>query len=205
MAWGTKIVRADGSVWMSPDFTPLNLINRSVISGAAGTVFQSSIPAGNECLFFVRYSADGVAAFAEINQNGFRALRTERAQGTGNIAVYAFGDIAPCAPKYGIFMFNASGRLIYHMNMKPLELFQVKINPATPTVSTGVPCAVSPAFTGRTTQFNSSVGGFDVFSHYAGAYGNVVTNRRIQTGRGSGPGGFIYSTSALYIRTENYD
>lgn len=196
----------DGSVWMSPDFTPLNLISKWQISGVAGAVFQSQIPAGNNFMFFVKFSSDGLATFSHIIQNGYHALRVDRVPvATGNITVYAFGDLCTNIPKYGIFMFNASGAMVYHAGMIPLELSQVGISISVPTVNVGYQCAVSPSFSGVTSSPDPQLGGYIIRTHYTGAFGQTITNRNYDFSRGSGPVVVAYQTTALFINTEKYD
>ena len=120
--YGMQIVDENGAMWMSPDFTPMNLIDRVVIPGNNGYVFQSRIPDNMQCMFFIRFDNDAVCITREFSQNGFKCLQIIRTTGTGNITVYAFGNMVIDVPRYGGFIFDASGRMVYHAGMKPLEV-----------------------------------------------------------------------------------
>ncbi|MDF7681487.1 hypothetical protein PT300_13180 [Enterobacteriaceae bacterium ESL0689] len=206
MNFGLKIINNDGSVWLSPEFTPLNLITKGSVSGSDGTIFQSEIPSANNCMFFVKFATDGLALFSRITQNGCHALRVDRvALATGIITIYAFSDICINIPKYGVFMFNSSGKMIYHAGMMPLELSQVAISLREPVVSVGFQCAVSPTFSGATSEPDFHLGGYILRRHYTGACGRIISNRAVDAGSLSGPISVAYQTSALIINTEKYD
>ncbi|EFC9800596.1 TPA: hypothetical protein HNC25_11875, partial [Escherichia coli] len=49
--FGMSITQSDGSLWMSPEFTPQNLINKGTMSTSKGSVFQTSIPSNKSCFF----------------------------------------------------------------------------------------------------------------------------------------------------------
>ncbi|HGU2248914.1 TPA: hypothetical protein ACM7I4_004576, partial [Escherichia coli] len=54
--FGMSITQSDGSLWMSPEFTPQNLINKGTMSTSKGSVFQTSIPSNKSCFFFIKSS-----------------------------------------------------------------------------------------------------------------------------------------------------
>ena len=207
MAYGMEILQDSGALWMSPDVTPMNHIDTITQPIANGTVFQSSVPQNKQAMFFVSYDANGVCAFQEGVTNGFRSLTVERFQDMSVVTVYVFANMAIRRSDYGIFMFNGAGELTYSADMRPLQIQTATVSVAGDgvNVDVGQPCAVLPTFSGRTTQPNSGVGGFNIFNYYTGSTGNSVTNRRIQIGITSGPAGFTFSTTAFYIFTNMYN
>lgn len=207
MPYGLQILKSDGTVWISPDFTPLNLIAKATINAVSGATYQSPLPVGNEVLFFVKQSTEGVVKFNEINLNGFKSLQINASGISGSVTIYCFADMAVRKSDYGIFLFNAQGKLVYSSDMKPLEIKKVAISVSgEPRINIGKPVAVMPAWSGRTSAPNSELGGFNIFDYFTGAFGNYITNLRIQVaGGGSGSAGFSYQTEAYYIETSIYD
>ncbi len=207
MTYGMQILKEDGSLWLSPDFTPLNLINKGVISTSPGTVFSTDIPGEKEVIFFVSHNTDGLVRYIPEVRNGSHCLTVERSIGVSQATVYAFGNMAVRRGGYGIYMFNAVGDLIYSADMLPLEMHQVNIDISTNSIiDMGRPVAITPRFSGQTTGPNTQIGGFDIFNYYFCASGNKLINYRLQiAGGASGPGGFSYLNQTHFIYTDVYN
>ncbi len=201
--YGMQIVDENGAMWMSPDFTPMNLIDRAVIPGNNGYVFQSRIPDNMQCMFFIRFDNDAVCITREFSQNGFKCLQIIRTTGTGNITVYAFGNMVIDVPRYGSFIFDASGRMVYHAGMKPLEVQTTAISGNMKPRDMGQPIAVSPCASSLISQRTGQL--WTIFRSFTGAYGNFLSNNAIPAGQSAGPAGFVYQTTALFIFSSKYD
>ncbi|MCW2479734.1 hypothetical protein [Candidatus Symbiopectobacterium sp. NZEC135] len=209
MPWGAVITRDDGSLWLSPDFTPLNFIEKGIIV-ANGDAFVTSIPTSKNVIFFINQSADNYVACQQIEVDGYHALRVNSSYpGTLPIRVYCFANMA-LQPKanYGLYFYNASGELTYSLDMLPLDMRTVAVDISAAGVKQdmGRPVAVIPTASGRVMLPNSSVGGFDVWDLHLGATGNYVINRPRLIAQGqSGANNYIYIDRAFYIFTDVYD
>lgn len=83
MSYGMQILRPDGNLWLSPEVTPMNLIDKGVMAGTKGEVFQTRIPSGIPAIFFVRMQNELYASFSQIDQNGYNSLRIDANAGVG--------------------------------------------------------------------------------------------------------------------------
>jgi hypothetical protein len=68
MSYGMQILQSDGTLWLSPEVTPMNLIDKGVMAGINGEVFQTRIPSGVPAIFFVRMQNELYASFSQIDQ-----------------------------------------------------------------------------------------------------------------------------------------
>ena len=85
--FGMSITQSDGSLWMSPEFTPQNLINKGTMSTSKGSVFQTSIPSNKSCFFFIKSSNKANMMFIHEHSNGYNASFSYDAD-TGLFSVY---------------------------------------------------------------------------------------------------------------------
>lgn len=204
--YGAQIKRPDGSLWLSPDFTPVNLINRGNIGLAVGSIFQTSIPVSKACFFFVRMGNKSFNAFDQINVNGYHALKlTHTYDNPGYIVVYAFANMVTNPGTHGIAFYNERGEMVYHGGMKPLEAYQVPVGGVTFDNDVGYLAATTPTQTAVFTVPNASVGGNDIFVAHGGAVGNRIYSTARQVARGPGTAGIQYSSSMLVINASKYD
>lgn len=208
MSYGLQIMKDDGTLWVSPEVTPLNFISKTQIQATEGASYQSSVPSSKNAVFFVRYNAVGVVSFDDSDINGYRGLTVKKTLNVSTVDIYCFANLAIRKSDYGIFIFNSSGELVYSCDMKPLEIKStgISVSGDGTIIDMGTPVAVMPFFSGRTSQSNSSLGGYNIFDYHTGATGNSVLNRRLQISSGaSGGAGFAYQNTAFYIETNIYD
>lgn len=203
--YGMSILKSDGSMWLSPDFTPQNLINKGTISGDAGSTLNTDIPVDKTCFFFVRGGKVAHVQFEQFNNGGKHALRVSAYDShPGTITVYAFGDVVTPHSGYGIAMYNASGQMIYHGEMRPLDAEQVSVGDNFEK-DMGYQCAIMPCRTGLFSVPNPSLGGYNVYMSACIAVGSKIYSRSMQVGWNTGPMQNRFSTSVLVINTAKYD
>lgn len=205
MSYGMQILRPDGNLWLSPEVTPMNLIDKGVMAGINGEVFQTRIPSGIPAIFFVRMQNELYASFSQIDQNGYNSLRIDVNAGVGSIHIYAFAAMVVAPPAFGIAMYDASGKMIYHGNMRPLECYQVASEGTNTRIDVGYLAAVCPVQMSVYSVVNSSVGGWNIFVSSSSASGSIVSTPSRQVANTSGPAGFIWSNSMLVINASKYD
>lgn len=203
--YGMSITREDGSLWLSPDFTPQNLINIGNIPPSQGAYFQSSVPSYKSCFFFVKQDIVAHVRYSQIDVGGYHALRLDTFNTSpGNTRVYAFGDIVTPHSGYGIAMYNANGEMVYHGEMRPLEAYQVAVSDHF-NINLGYPCAIMPVQTGVYSVRDPQLGVFRVYLSACGASGTSIYAEDMQVASTPGPVVKSYSTTALVINTSKYD
>lgn len=203
--YGMSIKKSDGSLWLSPDFTPVNLIDRAVISANTGTVFTSSIPVDRVCFFFVRLTAKSYISFTQFNNGGRHAIRIDRSDNQGEVIVYAFSNMVTPPGSHGIAFYNAHGEMVYHGKMRPLDAKQVGVSGIAFDVNLGYPCAIMPSLTALNSVPNPALGGFMIFESQAAAYGNGIYSFSRRVAQTPGPVGIYTASSVLVINASHYD
>lgn len=118
MAYGIQILKPDGTLWLSPDVTPLNLIQKIRVN--TNNTYQTTIPSGKSCVGFVRTDANTCFEVKFINSGSNWSFTV--AKGAGSGWVYVFSNIALVESGYGIKLFNETGGLIYTTDSIPLQV-----------------------------------------------------------------------------------
>lgn len=203
--YGMQLVKPDGSIWLSPDFTPVNLISRGDMGVYSGSVFTTPIPFDRVCFFFVRMGGRAYSAFTHINNGGYHALRLDKTDNPGWIKVYAFSDMVTPPGDYGIAFYNSAGDMVYHGKMLPLEAHQIPINGLSFDVNLGYTCAVSPQQTAINSVPTPQIGGHAIYESQSGASGTSIYSIAKQVAHTPGPLGVYYSPSILVIDAAKYD
>ncbi|MFK3627135.1 hypothetical protein, partial [Escherichia coli] len=122
--YGLSIMKPDGSVWISPGFTPQCLINKGTIPATEKSFFKTSIPSGKSCFFFIRTEKKADVMYTHEQIDGYHALRLHvivRGTNPGVTTVYAFANMVTPPSEYGIAMYNPDGEMIYHGEMMLLD------------------------------------------------------------------------------------
>lgn len=209
MMWGAKINNPDGSLWLSPDYVPLNLWETGVLAAPFPATFISTVPSGKSASFFISQTGDGFLDARQVIVNGYHALTITAAQSSvTSIKIYCFANLARETGDYGIRFYNENGDLTYSSEMKPLELHVINTDQpwGNTTLDQGRKVAVLPAFSGMASQFDSGIGNYRIFSMNAGAVGNSITVRlRLLTGSASGPVAYTYTNQIYFIHADKYD
>ena len=73
--YGLSITKPDGSLWISPGFTPQCLINKGTIPATEKAFFKTSIPSGKSCFFFIRTEKKADVMYTHEQIDGYHALR----------------------------------------------------------------------------------------------------------------------------------
>lgn len=203
--YGMSIAQPNGNVWLSPEFTPQNLINKGTMGTSKGSVFTTSIPSNKSCFFFIKSSAKANMMFMHEQRNGYNALRLHQVNGSpGVITVYAFSDMVLPHSGYGVAFYNRSGQMVYHGEMMPLDAQLVNISDPQFTINMGYPCAIMPAMVGvynyRRTKYDRPT-----YVTMTGATGNEIYNGQWYSGNITRDIKKIYSSTVLVINTSKYD
>ncbi|EEW0217937.1 hypothetical protein ABGK14_005244, partial [Escherichia coli] len=172
--YGLSIMKPDGSVWISPAFTPQCLINKGAIPGTKKAFFKTSIPSGKSCFFFVRTANRSNVMYTHEHIDGYHALRlhTFNDGNPGTTTVYAFGNMVTPPSEYGIAMYNPDGEIIYHGEMMLLDAKLIPVGIQF-DINLGYPCAIMPALVG---YYNWQRTPYDrpIYTTSTGATGNKI-------------------------------
>lgn len=134
MAFGFAIRQPSGRLWMSPDVTPMNLIERLTIIACKDVTFTTSVPSTVPIMIFVRYAKkiytwqEGKKVltgfdFQKQSLSGYHAYRLWGGFNQSSpITVYVFAAMAKKSSKYGLDIYNATGTLVYSAQMRPLQM-----------------------------------------------------------------------------------
>ncbi|UBX30823.1 hypothetical protein [Arsenophonus apicola] len=219
--YGGKIISEKGTVWISPDVTPLNLVKRvdlTITTGTFGQIIKTEIPNNRPIVFFTRVFSDkiGVAA-VPLNSNGQWSLEiraARNAKGTTEsvkIRFYIFSNFVPkdVSSDWGIQYFNAKGELTWTGDMIPLEVYSgVAPNDSNYKVDVGFTCAVAPYFSASYTAgfIPSKPPVYIWITNAWKAYGNVISSYIVDNINSSSSGyDQFYSNNYYYIKASNYD
>lgn len=204
--YGMSITMPNGNLWLSPNFTPANLINKGTMGNSKGSVFRTTIPSNKSCFFFIKSSGKANLMFTHEHDGGYNILKILQVSGSpGTITVYAFSDMVLPHSEYGIAFYNESGQMVYHGEMLPLdaELVSVPIE-RDYSRDMGYPCAVMPAIIGaksyRRTDYDRPV-----YVTMTGATGNQIYNGSWYSSNVSWDLSRRYTPGALVINTSKYD
>lgn len=203
--YGLSIMRPDGSVWISPGFTPQCLINKGAISGTKKAFFKTSIPSGKSCFFFVRTENRSNVMYTHEHIDGYHALRLHTFNGgsPGTTTVYAFGNMVTQPSEYGIAMYNPSGEMIYHGEMMLLDAKLIPVDIKFEK-DLGYPCAIMPALVG---YYNWKRTPYDrpIYTTSTGATGNKIYSCEHYSGGATWDIRKPYIDKVLVINSSIYD
>lgn len=120
MAYGLQIFREDGSLWMSPDVTPMNFIAKIRFNAGGGDLY-TGIPDWKSIVFFVRHDREhGLGRFTQVKINGQWVIRYNTARVSGSL--YVFANWVNVTSGYGIAVYNAGGEMVWNTDMLPLQV-----------------------------------------------------------------------------------
>ncbi|MFP9227622.1 hypothetical protein [Pectobacterium cacticida] len=209
--WGGKIINDDGTIWLSPDYIPINLWERGelIINLPFPNTFVSTVPINKTAVFFISQAGEGAVDARQVNVNGFHALRIMRAtEHVNSIKIYCFANMAREPHDGGIRFYDNGGNITYSSEMIPLELHSHIVDrpQGTTTIDVGIRAAVLPNFSGTVSTFDSGLGVFRIFSIHAAAVGTSIATRLILlTGSASGPVAYTYTNQIYFIYVDKYD
>ncbi|EKJ8218458.1 hypothetical protein [Citrobacter sedlakii] len=207
MAYGLQIFRNDGSLWISPDVTPLNFMGKVRFSNG---VVNTGIPSNKSLMFFVRHDGPhGAGIFIPSNSGGSWIITVTYANYSGDI--YLFSNHVKSQHGWGVAVYNSAQEMVWNTDMRPLQVFRLN-NPqginqnAAFTVAAGRPVAVNPGICSTwIAPIDPAAGIFLTGAMAAGAYGDTVYGTRIN-GRQQGGGvpAWRYKDKFICIDTSLY-
>lgn len=207
MSYITKITRPDGSLWMSPDVTPMNMIDRYEQTFGTGTVIITRVPVGTPCVYFLRRTQAAQVGIKIIDrprpsQNRFVELLC---QSTNNIlfsgVLYVFAPMVIDVPRWRFVINNRNGDIVYSAHMRPLEIHEANrpagnYNP----IPIGEPVAALPMpIEWHTNNANARL------SYVPIGYGNNLNIDICDIEYTPIDEHELYKTKVMYIKTRIYD
>jgi len=207
MAYGLKIYRPDGSLWISPDVTPLNYMGRI---GFGNGTYNTGIPSNKSLMFFARHDAPhGAGLFVPNNSGATWVITVTNAAAGGQL--YLFSNHVINQHGYGVAVFNAAGEMVWNTDMRPLQVFRianpqgVNMNGAF-EVPVGVQVAVNPGVCSTwIAPIDPAAGIYLTGAMLAGAYGSTIYGTRINGDQtGGGMPVWRYKDEFIYIDVSKY-
>lgn len=227
MTYGGQILRSDGSYWLTPDQTPLNLVKREDVQYTvqSNTVwYNTGVTSDRPCMIFIRNIADdGVGKCIVgylVQQDGYWQFRIPRIEINSNprqvtVRYYVFSNYVVNPQAYDIAYYNAQGQMTWNGSSRPLQLFRgtaqrIDLTYADRVIrDEGQTVAVMPSFSAD--EVETIIPGVPQI-YYIAEYGYKASGNQIKNDMaymledtsGSGYIGY-YVGSYFYIRTQLYD
>lgn len=217
MAFGCEILRSDGTYWLTPDQTPLNMVRRDDVSYPNSPdnirYYDTGVPTSRPCCIFMRVisgasvngSSQNTAGF-QIQRNGTWQFQMNGVQGNINVRWYVFSNYVAMTQPYDIAYYNAAGEQTWNGSSRPLQMFRRTVTFAQAVsgavvLDAGQPVAVIPTFSG---DDNIGSGGLQLMSVFCfKALGNRIYCDESVTREGVATG--LYVNTYFYINTMLYD
>lgn len=176
--YGLKIYRDDGSLFMSPDVTPMNYIGKYRYT-ANGTI-QLDVPDTASLMPFIRNDNVNGATHITWSTSGGKWRISVNTTGAGWI--YVFANIVTVEHGTGMAVYDADGKMTWNTDCLPLEIMTVpnpwdgtSMTSAVYDVNVGVPVAVMPGICSNYLIILDPARPLYIYgSMVARAYGNTV-------------------------------
>lgn len=221
--FGAQINAPDGTVWLSPDVTPLNMvqrIDRAGLSATSGNVaIQTNVPQNRPIIVFGRATNNNGVGFATVltKANGYwvvniRAAMIQSGNPTTYTArLYIFSNFVPstASKDWGIRYYNASEELVWQADMRPLEMKKASFPNGVERINVGYTNACVTSFCGLTVEiYMPGTPEFYMFFEWTFAsWGTNIERRPVSQFETSTGGGYVPWTTreTWYINTAIYD
>ncbi len=147
--YGLKIYREDGSLFISPDVTPMNYVGKYRYTGNGS--IQLDIPGTASIMPFLRNDNVNGATHLTWAVSGGKWHINVNTVGAGWI--YVFATIVTVEHGFGLAVYDSNGKMTWNTDCLPLDIMSVPnpwdgtpINSSTVVydVNVGVPAAVMP-------------------------------------------------------------
>ncbi|WP_061284692.1 hypothetical protein [Kluyvera cryocrescens] len=178
--YGLKIYRDDGSLFISPDVTPMNYVGKYRYTGN-GTI-QLDIPDTASIMPFLRNDDVNGATHLTWTVSGGKWWINVNTTGAG--WVYVFATIVTVEHGYGLAVYDSNGKMTWNTDCLPLDINATPnpwngapINSSTVKidVDVGLPAAIMPGICSNYLLILSSSEHIYIYgSMVARAYGNIV-------------------------------
>lgn len=119
--YGSKIVRSDGKVWMSPSLTPMVFQSKHVVSLRGGSEFNTGLSPDRSPIVFVVYSKAVSLLASRLVRNNQVIYSFGGVGSDSSVTVYVFATGISKKEKWGMSFFNSSGVEIYNTANIPLS------------------------------------------------------------------------------------
>lgn len=177
MAYGLQIFRDDGSLWMSPDVTPINYIGNLRYGGTGALV--TSVPSYKTLMVFIRNDAAAAGTRITLNNSGATwVINIIQTESSGFI--YLFSNMVTSTSGWGVAVYNGAGEMVWNTDMLPLQFFTVP-NPygidqtGSFAIQTGIQLAVAPGICSTwLAPLDPGAGKYLWGEIHAGANGSVI-------------------------------
>ncbi|MCB5312089.1 hypothetical protein [Yersinia intermedia] len=206
--YGFAVRNSAGRLWMSPDVTPMNFIEKLTFTATGGIVntMVTSVPRDVPITFFVKYSSKYSFDVEEVNGASTRTyLLRAFHSATVTVTMYVFATMVPRLSKYGLNIYNKMGALVYSAQMRPLEINQYTVtgNLHAYDIDMGEPIAVMPMYTSFFYTLNSPT--YLLHMMWSGATGNRAYSDQARLANSGGPIVQFIQDGFFYIKTSKYD
>lgn len=221
MAYGGQILRSDGTYWLTPDQTPLNMVKRQDVNYAntSGIVYyDTGVATSRPCCVFQRItSGDGDSRnFGGylIQRNGTWQFQMNGVQGPITVRWYVFSNYVVAPTAYDIAYYNASGTAVWNGSSRPLQLYRTTVSRSNSVsggytvLNAGQTVAIMPSFSGSAIEGGTPGPNPEYFigTYCYKAVGNLIkldlASMNITTDGTYVP---FYIGVCFYIRTALYD
>lgn len=209
MSYGLEIYRSDGSLWVSPEVTPLNYMGK-IRFGVGNSTVTTNVPITKSMTYFVRHDKEhGLGIFTMVKGSTNYNIKITNARYAGYI--YVFANHVLNEHGYGIAVYNQSGQMTWNSEMRPLQIIPVN-NPygvdqrGDITISVDFNAAISPGVVSTwLAPLNPAAGIFLIGSLLAGAAGKKLCISRFdgEQIQGQRPP-YRYKPQLLCINTDLY-
>ncbi|UTJ46570.1 hypothetical protein NLZ15_17240 [Atlantibacter subterranea] len=177
MTYGLQIFRDDGSLWMSPDVTPINYIGNLRYSGVGALV--TSVPSSKALMVFIRNDAAAAGTRITLNNSGTTwVINIIQTESSG--LIYLFSNMVTSTSGWGVAVYNSAGEMTWNTDMLPLQIFTVA-NPyginqtGSYSIETGVQLAIAPGICSTWLAPVNQGGGRYLWGEiHVGASGSVI-------------------------------
>lgn len=123
MAYGGKILKNNGKLFISPDFTPYVFQKRADFTVNRSYTLNTGTT-GDTLIFVHLPNVDPARASNEYLSMNKKNENTYLFESAGAIALqcYIFSRNVPTPPKWGMAVYNSAGAMAFHSNCRPLQV-----------------------------------------------------------------------------------
>lgn len=115
MTWGALLTDQYGNPWVTPETTPMSLVNKIVINANTPGVYILPVNASSPFVVACHSTVDGAIFWiSKANDTyGLNYSKAASSDSVGTVTIYIFGIVIPQSlPKFGIAIWNAAGQCI---------------------------------------------------------------------------------------------
>lgn len=222
MAYGGQILRSDGTYWLTPDQTPLNMVKRQDVSYTANSnvqYYDTGVATSRPCCVFSRLTTGDLNGrnFGGylIQRNGTWQFQLNGTQGPITVRWYVFSNYVVAPTAYDIAYYNASGTAVWNGSSRPLQLYRATVTKNNSVaagytvLNAGQTIAIMPSFSGSAVEgmIPGTPPQYFIASYCYKAVGNLIKIDLASMITSSTGDSYVpfYIGVCFYIRTALYD